>query len=189
MNFINFDELNKEREDKLKKMLEGEKKVLPKCKNVKVTNVLGNEIKKVCNAELVFDEIWGKHFCPVCDGSVGDRLHKDGEIHFSAVEAIRSVNSKNMLTAFDYRHLDRLSSDKLIKILKSRDCQFNYLHHDWAEATKGDKKAEFFRERLKESQVKLEKLGKIIVQLERFLEKENYVKMDNGYWKAMKVVE
>jgi len=97
-----------------------------------------------CGKKLVLDVISKKYYCPSCN--VGTRDEVD--------DLIYRYGSDNMIAPFNVRHLKHYGKDQLKKVILLRDNRYNYLYNEWQTACKGDRKARFFLNQLKDLQKK-----------------------------------
>jgi hypothetical protein len=137
---------------KLNDLVQEEKKQNLICEN---TIEKGHRKYETCNEKLEFDLISGRYFCPRCDPP-----------RYRKALLQSSLESQNKLTIVDFNAMEELDSWQLIRILKIRENSFNYLHHEWKKASKGDTKAQFFMSRLQETQKEIEKLKTLLKELE-----------------------
>jgi len=92
-----------------------------------------------CGKEMTFDMIKGKFFCLDCE------CHTD-------------FNTDRRLVRNDVYKLKSLPTKSLVNIIQLRECRYNYLYNTWSQAAKGDRKTEFFFDRMKEKEEELNKI-------------------------------
>jgi len=95
--------------------------------------------KCTCGKEMTFDLIAGKFLCVDCDNQT-------------------NFSDDRRLVPADIYKLRRLSQKSLINVIQLRECKYNYLYNDWSQAAKGDRKTEFFFERMKNKERELDEI-------------------------------
>ena len=117
----------------LEELITKEKEENPKC--------------KCCEGELVFDMISGKFLCAQCDHV---------KLNFT-----KGINKDRRISPYDIQALKQLPAKSLINIIILRESKYNYLYNTWSLAAKGDRRAEFFLNRMKEGEHELDNIKRI----------------------------
>lgn len=108
-----------------------------------VTDIILQEKKEtpkcICGKEMIFDMIKGEFLCVDC-------------------ENMSNFSDDRRLVLADIYKLKQLSAKSLINIIQLRECKYNYLYNTWAQAAKGDRKMEFFLNRMKDKERELNKI-------------------------------
>lgn len=121
-----------------------------------------------CGQKLIFDELQGKYFCPVC-GLLGKGRKSKSLKEINESDTALNMEKNNMLVPSDYYTLRQLPPVLLIQYFKLRDVSYNKLWHSWQEAVKGDRKAEFFLSQLNSARIENKKLNDKIRELKKEL--------------------
>ena len=95
--------------------------------------------KCYCGKEMIFDMIKGKYMCPECESPT------------------RFSDDRRLVRA-DIEKLWQLPQKSLIAVIQLRECKYNYLYNDWSQAAKGDRKTEFFYNRMKDKEKELDEI-------------------------------
>lgn len=142
-------------------LIKEEKSENPRCRNIVFEHQIGwgsckrKGTHSVCGAELEFDVISKKYFCPDCN-SLEEKTIEELEL-----------DKNKMLVPWAKDKLVILPSEKLVNIILLRENRFNYLLHEWEEASRGNAKAEFFLNRLKSAEQNIIELKSKIKQLKK----------------------
>lgn len=110
---------------------------------ISVTDIILQEKKEtpkcICGKEMIFDMIKGKFLCVDC-------------------ENMSNFSDDRRLVLADIYKLKTLSTKSLINVVQLRECKYNYLYNTWAKAAKGDRKTEFFFNRMKDKERELDEI-------------------------------
>jgi hypothetical protein len=164
MNFVNFDELQKEREDKFKAQLEEEKRELPEC---------------LCGGKLERNKLFGGYYCTKC-GVLYDDVFVPIYLDEDKTESDNMINydafaEERKLAVFDVKNLFNLKKSQIINVVSVRDSKYDRLYDEWTKVAKSDKKsdkkAQFFEKRLRMEREENNKLRSKIANIYSELEK------------------